>query len=79
MKAEPALPTVSAREVARLGEARVAEAAMPRAFAGVSLVSLPLRRVVGEGGVVKLVDESGRVCGICASEGVAVRTINFFR
>ena len=27
------------------------EAAMPRAFAGVSLVSLPLRRVVGEGGV----------------------------
>ncbi len=79
MKALPALPSVSAHEVARLGAASVAEAAMPRAITSMPMVSLPLGRVVSDG-VLKLRNEAtGQICGIFASEAVAERTINFFR
>jgi hypothetical protein len=80
MRAQPALPTLSAREVAQIGAAAVAEARkLPREIAGVPIVVLALEGVPRPGGLVELRDEAGRVCGICASGSVADRTINFFR
>ena len=79
MRAEPALPTMSAHEVARRGAARVAEAAMPREIVGAAVVALALVRVPMAGGLVELRDARGRGCGICASESVAARTVQFFQ
>ena len=78
MRAEPAMPSMSAREVARIGAAAAAPG-LARAPRGPG-VQIPLEVRPGAGGVALLVHAAtGDVLGTCASAAVAERTRNFFR
>lgn len=79
MKAEPQLPTSSARAVAEIGVQAVAAAESRVRPGGASRVKVALVVGITASGLTQLVHaDTGEPVGVCASPALAQRTRDFF-